>query len=65
MPPERVVYVGDNPQRDIIGAKSLGMATVWIENKARPLTPEIPRPDLIITDLTQLLKMPQKEDSFH
>ncbi|MBI4768283.1 MAG: HAD family hydrolase [Deltaproteobacteria bacterium] len=57
-PPERVVYVGDNPLRDIIGAKSLGMATVWIENKTRPLTPEIPRPDLIISDLTQLPGVP-------
>jgi putative hydrolase of the HAD superfamily len=65
VPPERVVYVGDNPQRDIIGAKSLGMATVWIENKVRPLTPEDPRPDLIITDLTQLPGKPQKEDSFY
>jgi FMN phosphatase YigB (HAD superfamily) len=65
VPPERVVYVGDNPQRDIIGAKALGMATVWIENKVRPLTPEIPRPDLIIAELTQLPRMPQKEDSFY
>lgn len=56
--PGRAVYVGDNPQRDIIGAKALGMATVWIENKARPLTPEVPRPDLIIADLTQLPGMP-------
>jgi putative hydrolase of the HAD superfamily len=65
VPPERVIYVGDNPKRDIIGAKSLGMATVWIENKARPLTPEMPQPDLIIADLTQLPNMPQKEDSFY
>ena len=53
--PARVVYVGDNPKRDIAGAKAMGMAAVWIENKMRPLTPEIPEPDYIVSDLTQLI----------
>jgi FMN phosphatase YigB (HAD superfamily) len=52
--PARVVYVGDNPMRDIVGARALGMGAVWIRNEMRPLTPEIPRPDLIIADLTEL-----------
>lgn len=52
--PARVVYVGDNPTRDIAGAKAMGMATVWIENKMRPLTPDIPMPDHIVSDLTLL-----------
>jgi HAD superfamily hydrolase (TIGR01509 family) len=59
--PARVVYVGDNPKRDIAGAKAMGMAAVWIKNKARPLTPDIPIPDLVISDLTQLLKNSDRE----
>ncbi len=54
--PARVVYVGDNPKRDIAGAKAMGMAAVWIENKSRPLTPDIPEPDYIVSDLTQLVE---------
>ena len=54
IPPARVVFVGDNPKRDIAGAKAIGMAAVWIENKTRPLTPDIPAPDYIVSDLTQL-----------
>jgi putative hydrolase of the HAD superfamily len=53
---DRVVYVGGNPKRDVAGAKAVGMAAVWIKNQMWPLTPEIPEPDYIISDLTQLLK---------
>ena len=52
--PAHVVYVGDNPKRDVLGAKAVGMATVWIENETRPLTKEIPEPDCIVSDLTEL-----------
>lgn len=51
---DNVLYVGDNPKRDVAGAKALGIAVAWIENEIRPLTPEVPKPDLIISDLTQL-----------
>lgn len=50
----RALYVGDHPMRDIGGAKAVGMAAVWIENEIRPITQETPKPDLIISDLTQL-----------
>ena len=50
----RVLYVGDNPMRDIGGAKAMGMGTVWVENETRPLNPENPAPDHIVSDLTQL-----------
>jgi len=53
--PERVVYVGDNPKRDVAGAKAVGMATVWIENETRPLMPDMPEPDHVVADLIQLL----------
>jgi putative hydrolase of the HAD superfamily len=55
--PSRIVYVGDNPKRDIAGVKAMGMAAVWIRNEMRPLTPEIPEPDCIVSDLTQLTEI--------
>ena len=59
--PARVLYVGDSPQRDIAGAKAVGMAAAWIENEIRPLTAEVPSPDLIISDVTQLLHVCRQE----
>jgi HAD superfamily hydrolase (TIGR01509 family) len=54
--PSRAVYVGDHPERDIAGAKAVGMGAVWIENAARPLSLEGPQPDLIVGDLGGLLR---------
>ncbi len=53
--PERVVYVGDNPKRDIAGAKGVGMKAVWINSGNRELPVGIPQPDLTISDLGDLL----------
>ncbi len=52
--PSRVVYVGDNPLRDVAAAKAMGMGAVWIHNEQRPLKPGDVQPDLIISDLRQL-----------
>ena len=53
--PERVVYVGDNPRRDVAGAKGVGMKVVWINSGNRELPGGIPQPDLTISDLGDLL----------
>jgi len=53
--PDKILYVGDNADRDVVGAKSLGMGAVWIENERRPLSDEHPQPNLIISDLSDLL----------
>ncbi|MBN2330355.1 MAG: TIGR02253 family HAD-type hydrolase [Candidatus Aenigmarchaeota archaeon] len=56
--PEEVVFVGDNPNRDILGAKRLGIRTVlakygeWTKAKDRSL-----RPDHEIDDVKELLKV--------
>jgi putative hydrolase of the HAD superfamily len=53
--PERVAYVGDNPRRDVAGAKGVGMKAVWINSGNRELPVGIPQPDLTISDLGDLL----------
>jgi len=53
---ESIVYIGDSPDRDVVGAKSVGMASVWIENNKRCLSENHPKPDLIISDLVDILK---------
>ncbi len=55
LPPNQMVYIGDHPIRDVAGAKSLGMSAVWIRNNEKPWTPDYPRPDLIVDDLSEVL----------
>lgn len=45
------IFVGDNPQADIDGARKFGMQTVW---KRVPFWGDCPAPDAICDDLTQL-----------
>jgi putative hydrolase of the HAD superfamily len=40
VPPERVVMIGDSPSKDIVGAKLLGMKTIWLKTDARELEDE-------------------------
>jgi HAD superfamily hydrolase (TIGR01549 family) len=59
--PDRCVYVGDNPKRDVIGARQAGFgAVVLIIDPARldekPISNEN-RPDLVIHNFSELLKI--------
>jgi FMN phosphatase YigB (HAD superfamily) len=52
--PHQILFVGDTPRDDVLGATEAGMKTVWI-SKGEPRIPEgIPDPDFIITDLSDL-----------
>jgi HAD superfamily hydrolase (TIGR01509 family) len=51
--PEQAVYVGDDPVRDIQGAASAGMRTVWFNPAGETWTGE-QKPDAIINNLAQL-----------
>ncbi len=59
--PEEVVFVGDNPNRDIKGAKKLGIKTVlakygeWTKARDRKL-----KPDYEINDVKELLEVLDK-----
>jgi len=59
--PEEAMYVGDNPKKDFIGARALGMQTVRIirpigDNMKLPAEPEY-EADVTIQLLTQLKEM--------
>jgi HAD superfamily hydrolase (TIGR01509 family) len=51
--PEQVVFVGDSPREDIVGAQRAGMRAVWVRNESFPLG-EV-RPDAVIEALPELL----------
>lgn len=54
LPPERVLYVGDSPLMDVLGARHAGMPVAWINRLDATFPEKLERPDLEVTDLDQL-----------
>lgn len=52
--PAESVMVGDNPGRDVAGAKAAGMRSVWVQRHGRAADPRYPA-DLTCTDLSAML----------
>ena len=53
--PERILYVGDDPIRDVGGSKAVGMKSAWINPTLKGLPKGCPHPDIRIADLSDLL----------
>lgn len=53
--PQQVLYVGDTPIADLLGARAAGLPVAWINRKAATLPDRVPPPDIEIRDLRQLL----------
>jgi len=54
--PEEVIFVGDNPNRDILGASRLGIKTVLAKyGEWKKTEPHSPRPDFEIDDVEELI----------
>ncbi|MFG3687817.1 HAD family hydrolase [Micromonospora sp. NPDC047740] len=57
LPPERIVYVGDSPEHDVVAAQRVGLRAVWLNRAGLPrppgLTPDAEVPTL--ADLPDLL----------
>jgi 2-haloalkanoic acid dehalogenase type II len=51
-----VLYVGDSPQMDVLGARYAGMRAAWINRTGAPLPAGIPRPDYEARDLMELVQ---------
>jgi HAD superfamily hydrolase (TIGR01549 family) len=49
-----ILFVGDTPHEDVIGAKRAGMAVAWINKHGKPFPEGIAEPDLVINDLAEL-----------
>ena len=51
----KIAFVGDSLERDIAGAKSIGLSTIWISETNTSVDSIAVRPDLVIGDLRELL----------
>ena len=50
-----MLYVGDSPVADVLGAARAGIRTVWYRTGRRGIPRGFPRPDYTITDLEEIL----------
>lgn len=52
--PTRCIFVGDSPEADMIGARHVGMKTIWFPNGAEWPTIVPDQPDAVITSLSEI-----------
>ena len=52
--PAEALFVGDRADIDVIGARAVGMPTVWINREASSLPEDVTPPDFEIRDLKEL-----------
>ena len=50
------VFVGDGLKRDVGGARAVALSAVWINAENAPCDPGLPKPDLVVRDLRDLLE---------
>ena len=55
--PHQVIYVGDDYESDVVGAKAAGMGTVLFNHKHMDLSAAGDPPDYIIQDFSQLIEL--------
>jgi 2-haloalkanoic acid dehalogenase type II len=54
LPPEQVLYVGDSPMMDVLGARNAGMSVAWLNRRGAPRPDKVPPPDIEVADLMAL-----------
>lgn len=53
-PPEHIIYVGDTPDADIVGALHAGMQAVWFDWESREYGTDFPQPSCVIHALNEV-----------
>ncbi|MGD2174227.1 MAG: HAD family hydrolase [Candidatus Brocadiaceae bacterium] len=56
---EEMLYVGDSPLTDLLGAARAGIPTVWFQTGRRRLPRGFPTPDFTVNSLPELLSVVQ------
>lgn len=54
LPASDILYVGDSPLMDVLGARHAGMQTAWLNRLGATLPERVPPPDIEVPDLSVL-----------
>lgn len=57
VPRDKILHCGQSQFTDMVGAKPLGLAVVWINRRGIALHPSVPKPDLTLPDIASLLPL--------
>jgi putative hydrolase of the HAD superfamily len=52
--PAEILFVGDEPQADVVGPRAAGMRTVWVNRKGEPWPETLPAADASVSHLGEL-----------
>ena len=55
LPPDQILYVGDNPIPDVLGPRQAGLRVAWVNRAGVRRPRRVPPPDIRVRDLTSLL----------
>ncbi len=61
LPPHEVLHVGDSLGSDVRGARALGIPTLWINRRGKPLPAGDGAPDYVAADLNGLLDILRRD----
>jgi putative hydrolase of the HAD superfamily len=59
--PAEILFVGDEPQADVVGPRSVGMQTVWVNRSGHAWPAELPAADHVVVDLHELVTLLTRE----
>jgi FMN phosphatase YigB (HAD superfamily) len=55
--PAEVLFVGDEPHADVVGPRSVGMQTVWVNRVGATWPADLPAPEASVRDLAELVTL--------
>ncbi|WP_313469103.1 HAD family hydrolase [Carnobacterium sp.] len=61
---EKPIFIGDSYRNDIVGGKNAGWTVIWLNNRFNKFEEHMVRPDRIVYDLDELLKLFKEYDYF-
>jgi len=56
-PTHEILHSGQSQFTDLVGAKPLGLTVAWINRRNLSLSPNVPRPDHILSDVASLTRI--------
>lgn len=57
VPKDEIFHSGQSQFTDMVGAKPLGLRVAWINRRGVTLSPDVPKPDMILSDIASLLPL--------